>query len=96
MNFFGVLNFQAPYLPWVLLGFSIILGNAVWVDLIGMTVGHMYYFAEDVFPRERGGFKIIKTPQILKHIFDSAPEDQNYAPSPEDRAGGFDWGMQND
>lgn len=56
---------QAPYLPWVLLGFSVLLGNAIWVDLIGMAVGHMYYFAEDVFPRQNGGFRILKTPQIL-------------------------------
>ena len=35
MNFFGLLNFQAPYLPWVLLGFSLMLGNAVMVDLMG-------------------------------------------------------------
>ena len=27
MNFFGLLNFQAPYLPWVLLAFSVILGD---------------------------------------------------------------------
>ncbi|XP_023235845.1 derlin-2-like [Centruroides sculpturatus] len=35
MNFFGLLNFQAPYLPWVLLAFSVLLGNAVMVDLMG-------------------------------------------------------------
>ena len=35
MNFFGLLNFQAPYLPWVLLGFSLMLGNSVVVDLMG-------------------------------------------------------------
>ena len=36
MNFFGLLNFQAPYLPWVLLGFSLLLGNSIMVDLMGM------------------------------------------------------------
>ncbi|XP_046741176.1 derlin-2 [Diprion similis] len=93
MNFFGLLNFQAPYLPWVLLGFSVLLGNAIWVDLIGMAVGHMYYFAEDVFPRQNGGFRILKTPQILKTLFDAHTEDPNYTPLPEDRPGGFNWGQ---
>ncbi len=37
---------QAPYLPWVLLGFSLLLGNSVSVDLLGMAVGHVYYFLE--------------------------------------------------
>lgn len=35
MNFFGLFNFQAPYLPWVLLGFSLLLGNSVTVDVMG-------------------------------------------------------------
>ncbi|XP_072443123.1 derlin-2-like isoform X1 [Chiloscyllium punctatum] len=35
MNFFGLLNFQAPFLPWVLMGFSLLLGNSVIVDLLG-------------------------------------------------------------
>ena len=35
MNFFGLMNFQAPYLPWVLLGFSLLLGNSIVVDLMG-------------------------------------------------------------
>jgi Derlin-2/3 len=93
MNFFGLLNFQAPYLPWVLLAFSVLLGNAVWVDLIGMAVGHMYYFAEDVFPQQIGGFRILKTPYFLKVIFDSQTDDIEYTPLPEDRPGGFNWGQ---
>ncbi|XP_069789845.1 derlin-2-like isoform X2 [Narcine bancroftii] len=42
MNFFGLLNFQAPFLPWVLMGFSLLLGNSVIVDLLGrryLTLG---------------------------------------------------------
>jgi Derlin-2/3 len=65
MNFFGLLNFQAPYLPWVLFAFSLLLGNSVIVDLMGIIVGHIYYFLEDIFPREHGGFKILKTPRFL-------------------------------
>ncbi|XP_075025062.1 derlin-2 isoform X2 [Calonectris borealis] len=35
MNFFGLLIFQAPFLPWVLMGFSLLLGNSIIVDLLG-------------------------------------------------------------
>jgi hypothetical protein len=69
MNFFGLLNFQAPYLPWVLFAFSLLLGNSVMVDLMGIIVGHIYYFLEDIFPREHGGFKILKTPRFLYVFF---------------------------
>ncbi|CAG0884423.1 unnamed protein product [Darwinula stevensoni] len=58
-------HFQAPYLPWVLLAFSILLGNSVTVDLLGMTVGHIYYFVEDVFPLMPNGTHLLKTPHIL-------------------------------
>ncbi|XP_075220931.1 derlin 2 isoform X1 [Lycorma delicatula] len=92
MNFFGLLNFQAPYLPWVLLGFSVLLGNTVWVDLMGMAVGHLYYFVEDVFPNQRGGFRLLGTPQFMKSLFDAQPEEPEYTPLPEERPGGFNWG----
>uniref|UniRef100_U5EW22 Derlin n=1 Tax=Corethrella appendiculata TaxID=1370023 RepID=U5EW22_9DIPT len=92
MNFFGILNFQAPYLPWVLLSFSVLIGNTIFVDLMGIAVGHIYYFLEDVFPNQVGGCKILKTPQFLKNIFDDPIEDPDYTALPEDRPGGFNWG----
>lgn len=49
----------------MLVAFSVLLGNAVYVDLMGIAVGHAYYFLEDVFPNVMGGFKILKTPQFL-------------------------------
>lgn len=92
MNFFGLMTFHAPYLPWVLLGFSVLLGNSVITDLLGIAAGHIYYFLEDVFPQQPGGFKILKTPRFLTYLFEGAPEDPNYNPLPEDRPGGFNWG----
>ena len=58
-----------------------------------MAVGHTYYYLEDIFPHQPGGWQIIKTPQILKVLCDEAPEDPNYAPPPEERPGGYDWGQ---
>nr|ABM55620.1 putative Der1-like domain family, member 2 [Maconellicoccus hirsutus] len=93
MNFFGLLNFQAPYLPWVLLIFSVLLGNTVIVDFLGMGVGHLYFYLEDVFPNLQGGFRVLRTPNFLKEIFDGRPIDPDYNPLPEDdRPGGFNWG----
>eukprot|EP00794_Sanderia_malayensis_P013950 gene13950-15406_t len=96
MNFFGLMNFQAPYLPWVLLGFSLLLGNSVIVDLMGIAVGHIYYFLEDVFPTKPGGFHILQTPRILKWLMEQ-DNDSAYEAMPEaERPGGFPWtGIQN-
>jgi len=51
MNFLGLLPFTAPYLPWVLLAFSLVLGNSATVDLIGIAVGHTYFYLDDIYPR---------------------------------------------
>jgi len=48
MNFFGLLTFQAPFLPWVLLAFSVLLGNAVIVDFFGNCMRSLL-----LFPRGR-------------------------------------------
>jgi len=50
MSFLGFFTFNAPYIPWVMLTFSVLLGNPVVTDLIGIAVGHMYYFLEYVYP----------------------------------------------
>ncbi|XP_036614221.1 derlin-3 [Trichosurus vulpecula] len=87
MNFFGLLNFQAPFLPWVLMAFSLLLGNSVLVDLLGIAVGHIYYFLEDVFPNQPGGKKLLLTPGFLKQLFNAPEVDPNYMPLPEEQLG---------
>lgn len=74
MSFFGVLQFTAPYLPWVLLVFSLVLGNPIEMDLLGIIVGHTYYFLDYVYPQVaqlRGWSlkRIIVTPSLLHYIF---------------------------
>jgi Derlin-2/3 len=71
MNFFGLMNFQAPYLPWVLCGFSVLLGGSSTVDIMGIIVGHTYYYLEDVFPSQPGGIRLLKTPRFITRIFES-------------------------
>ena len=39
LNFLGLFNFTAPYLPWVLLAFSVTLRSNAVVDLLGIIAG---------------------------------------------------------
>ncbi|XP_010845405.1 PREDICTED: derlin-3 isoform X2 [Bison bison bison] len=87
VNFFGLLTFQAPFLPWALMGFSMLLGNSILVDLLGIAVGHVYYFLEDVFPNQPGGKRLLLTPSFLKLLLDAPEEDPNYLPLPEEQPG---------
>ncbi|KAG5187134.1 Derlin [Tribonema minus] len=52
MSLFGLLPFTAPYLPWVLLAVSVLVNNsgALSTDLLGIGVGHMYYFLAFIYP----------------------------------------------
>lgn len=74
MGFFGVIIFDAPYLPWVLLIFSLVFGNPIEMDLLGIVVGHLYYFLQYVYPKVAAlrGWQIrrvLVTPSIMHYIF---------------------------
>jgi Derlin-2/3 len=44
LSFLGLLVFTAPYLPWVLMGFSFVLHGSIPKDeLMGVAVGHGVY-----------------------------------------------------
>ncbi|GJX24532.1 derlin-2.2 [Tanacetum coccineum] len=72
MSFLGLFTFTAAYLPWVLLGFSVLVGASAWADLLGMVAGHAYYFLEDVYPR-LSGRRPLKTPSFIKSLFANEP-----------------------
>lgn len=67
LNFLGLVVFSAPHLPWVLLCFSLALGGHPTGDILGIVVGHIYYFLEDVWPRDpaSGGKRYLSTPRIV-------------------------------
>lgn len=68
LSFLGIFNFTAPFLPWVLMALSVMLGGSPVVDLLGMLAGHMYYYFEDVYPRISGR-RPLKTPGVIKALF---------------------------
>ncbi|KAL6585762.1 hypothetical protein OROMI_002406 [Orobanche minor] len=72
MNFLGLFTFTTAYLPWVLLGFSILVGENAWVDLLGMIAGQSYYFLEEVYPRMTGR-RPLRTLDIIRSLFADEP-----------------------
>lgn len=48
------------------MGFSILLGSSGLVDLLGILVGHVYYFLEDIYPQMiPSRTRLLKTPAIV-------------------------------
>eukprot|EP01095_Lingulamoeba_sp_RSL-Kostka_P006473 TRINITY_DN202_c1_g1_i1.p1 TRINITY_DN202_c1_g1~~TRINITY_DN202_c1_g1_i1.p1 ORF type:complete len:237 (-),score=45.10 TRINITY_DN202_c1_g1_i1:216-926(-) len=76
INILGIYSVRAPYLPWVLVGFGLLLGgfHAIFDDILGIIVGHVYFYLEDIYPQYRPGRRILKTPNFLKQWFG---EDNN-------------------
>jgi len=71
MSFLGLFTFTAPYLPWVILGVGLLLDQTPIFDLLGIAVGHVYFFLTTVYP-QRTGRQLLKTPGFLKDLFDQA------------------------
>jgi len=70
MSFLGMFQFTVPYLPWVILGFGYLLGQNPVHDLLGICVGHIYYYLNDIYPQVRPGRRIIRTPTFLSQLLD--------------------------
>ena len=63
--------FTAPYLPWVLMAFSLVMHGIVPKDEIcGVVVGHVYYFFTDVYPSLHGGHRPLDPPGWWRRLFD--------------------------
>ena len=70
MNFIFLFDFTAPYLPWVMLSFSLFLQKDLLPDILGILVGHLYYFLEDVYPRmTRPPIRLLRTPRLIQLLF---------------------------
>jgi len=70
MSFMFGIRFQAFYFPWVLVGFDVLMGGFPKAEIVGIIVGHIYFFLEDIYPAT-GGPRLLKTPQFLYNWFPS-------------------------
>ena len=67
VNFMGIITMRAPYLPWFYLTLSFLLESDFKNDMLGIVVGHMFFYCKDILPRIKMSFgiKILKTPNIV-------------------------------
>jgi len=89
MNFF-MINFPSMYFPWVLIGFRLLTGGSPIPELMGVLVGHLFYFCKEIYPLQARR-QIISTPQFLKDLF--PPQGRQGANPQVPMAGGINWGQ---
>jgi len=96
VSFWFGTQFKAMYLPWVLAAFNMILGQGGLMEIMGIFVGHLYFFLMFKYPQDFGGRSFLTTPSILyKYLpnrrggvagFGQAPSTRR---PPDDRGGQF-------
>ncbi|XP_033096363.1 derlin-1-like [Anneissia japonica] len=69
VSFWFGTRFKAMYLPWVLVGFNMIIRGAGFGELIGIVVGHLYFFLMFKYPQDFGGRQFLTTPAFLYKYF---------------------------
>lgn len=67
VNISGLFTMKGFYLPWAMLALNVIFGSPLLPDLMGIIVGHLYYFLTELHPRT-GGRNILKTPLWVHKI----------------------------
>lgn len=76
LSFLGLLVFTAPYLPWVLMGFSLVLHGTIPKDeIMGVVIGHVWYFFSDVYPPLHGGSRPLDPPMWWRRLFEGRRDE---------------------
>jgi len=91
VSIYGV-QLKAVHLPWALLGLNLVIGNPLAMPILGIIVGHMYYFAIEVLPLQYGT-QFIQTPNFIMNMLDDPPPPGGTAypaapPQRRDQGGG--------
>lgn len=68
LRIYGLFTFSAPYLAYVLMGITWLMGGSILVDLVGILVGHLYFWLKYVTTHCLG-VEVMKTPKIIRMLF---------------------------
>jgi len=72
VSIMGFLKLQGFYLPWAYLGIDMIMGMSPVESLLGIFVGHLYYFFGTLYPL-RTGKNPLATPRWLTNMVENGP-----------------------
>lgn len=101
VSFWFGTQFKALYLPWVLAALNMILHGGGVQEIIGIIVGHIFFFFKFQYPQEYGGALLFDTPQFLKRMLPGSRPFGGFGVPPASRAAprtassGHNWGAGN-
>jgi len=67
---FGFVPMKAPYITWFFVLFDILIGKSIAADILGIVLGHAFYFFHDIYPRLplSKGKQLLKTPAFFEKM----------------------------
>ena len=70
LNVFGAFNIRAPYFPYFLMLLGFVNYSNMFYHLIGLALGHIYYFFDDVVPGipATRGFRMFSAPPLFNKV----------------------------
>ena len=103
VTFWFGMQFKAMYLPWVLAIFNMIISGGGLKEIIGIFVGHLYFFLMFKYPQDFGGTRFISTPGFLYKLlpnrrgtvagFGMAPASRRATNDRDNGGGRHAWGQ---
>ena len=84
-SFFG-LKFKTLYVPWINVAYRLLIGGGLMMPLLGIAVGHVYYFLVEIMPVLHG-ISLIKTPNFCVSIIEYASGRSAPVPSAQSSGG---------
>ncbi|XP_037958446.1 derlin-1 [Teleopsis dalmanni] len=88
VNFWFGTRFKAIYLPWILAAMELVFQHN-FSSLIGIFIGHFYYFFKFQYPQDLGGPTILDTPNLIKqYVPDISGGYSGFGAPPATRAQG--------
>ena len=77
LSFLGIVVFSAPWLPLVLMGFGLVVHGTVPKDeLIGVLIGHVWYFFNDVYPPLHAGAMPLAPPAWWNRLWEGTRDQE--------------------
>ncbi|KRX08303.1 hypothetical protein PPERSA_01764 [Pseudocohnilembus persalinus] len=77
---FGI-RIKSAYFPFFLVGFHLLTGQNVLIDVIGLAIGHVYIFLKDIYPQQSHK-DYLRTPLFFQKLVDKyiipLSEQHNY------------------
>eukprot|EP00792_Barthelona_sp_PAP020_P011572 TRINITY_DN564_c0_g1_i1.p1 TRINITY_DN564_c0_g1~~TRINITY_DN564_c0_g1_i1.p1 ORF type:complete len:225 (+),score=38.92 TRINITY_DN564_c0_g1_i1:58-732(+) len=77
VRIFGIIAIPARYLPVAIVVLNFFMGSSVASFIVGIIIGHSWYFLRDVLPPIKG-INILKTPRFLHEIFNRNNQPQRF------------------